>query len=66
MAGSDQPARDGESGMPRNPLVLIIIAIILLTTALLAGCYLYSLPNHCKPLPDNPLDGVIHYECEAP
>ena len=66
MAGSDQPARDGESGMPRNPLTLIIIAIILLTTALLAGCYLYSLLNHCKPLPGNPLDGVIHYGCEAP
>ncbi|AVK38446.1 hypothetical protein [Morganella morganii] len=52
--------------MPRNPLTLIIIAIILLTTALLAGCYLYSLPNHCKPLPGNTLDGVICYECEAP
>ncbi|MGJ7141777.1 hypothetical protein, partial [Morganella morganii] len=59
-------ARNGESGMPRNPLTLIIIAIILLTTALLAGCYLYSLPNHCKPLPGNTLDGVICYECEAP
>ncbi|EMI7476567.1 TPA: hypothetical protein ACI4BU_000473 [Morganella morganii] len=52
--------------MPRNPLTLIIIAIILLTTALLAGCYLYSLESNCKPLPGNPLDGVIHYECEAP
>ncbi|HEI8684569.1 TPA: hypothetical protein SLG35_002965 [Morganella morganii] len=52
--------------MPRNPLTRIIITIILLTTALLAGCYLYSLPNHCKPLPGNPLDGVTHYECEAP
>ncbi|EMF8482337.1 hypothetical protein ABM000_16895 [Morganella morganii] len=52
--------------MPRNPLTLIIIAIILLTTALLAGCYLYSLEAHCKPLPGNPLDGVIHYECIAP
>ena len=52
--------------MPRNPLTLIIITIILLTTALLSGCYLYSLANHCKPLPGNPLDGVIHYECEAP
>ena len=52
--------------MPRNPLTLIIIAIILLTTALLAGCYLYSLPNYCKPLPGNPLDGVFRYECEAP
>ncbi|MGJ7167353.1 hypothetical protein ABMZ84_17225 [Morganella morganii] len=51
--------------MPRNPLTLIIIAIILLATALLAGCYLYSLSNHCKPLPNNPLDGVTHYECEA-
>ncbi|HDT0713412.1 MULTISPECIES: hypothetical protein [Morganella] len=51
--------------MPRNPLTLIIIAIILLTTVLLSICYLYSLPNHCKPLPDNPLDGVIHYECEV-
>lgn len=64
MAGSDQPARDGESGMPRNPLTLIIIAIILLTVSLLAGCYLYSLQNHCKPVPVSPLDGVIHYECE--
>ncbi|WP_405470264.1 hypothetical protein ACGTI2_05215 [Morganella morganii] len=52
--------------MPRKPLTLIIIAIILLTTALLAGCYLYSLPHHCSPLLGNPLDGVIHYECEAP
>ncbi|MER5014359.1 hypothetical protein [Morganella morganii] len=52
--------------MPRNPLTLIIIAIILLTTALLTGCYLYSLESHCKPLPGNQLDGVIHYECEAP
>ncbi|MDT5425409.1 hypothetical protein, partial [Morganella morganii] len=60
------PARNGESGMPRNPLVLIIIAIILLTACLLAGCYLYSLDTHCKPLPGNPLDGVICYECEAP
>ena len=38
----------------------------LLTACLLAGCYLYSLETHCKPLPGNPLDGVIHYECEAP
>lgn len=52
--------------MPRNPLMLIIVAVILLTACLLAGCYLYSLPNHCNPLPDNPLDGVIHYGCEAP
>lgn len=52
--------------MSRNPLTLIIIAIILLTVSLLAGCYLYSLETHCKPLPGNPLDGVIHYECEAP
>ncbi len=66
MAGSDQPARDGESDMPRNPLTLIIIAIILLTVSLLAGCYLYSLETHCKPLSGNLLDGVIHYECEAP
>lgn len=51
--------------MPRNPLTLIIIAIILLTVSLLAGCYLCSLPNHCKPLLNNPLDGVTHYECEA-
>ncbi|EPU3936540.1 hypothetical protein ACVWYD_003124 [Morganella morganii] len=51
--------------MPRNPLTLIIIAIILLTTVLLSVCYLYSLPNHCKPLPDNPLAGVIHYKYEA-
>ncbi len=52
--------------MPRNPLTLIIIAIILLTVSLLAGCYLYSLPNHCKQLPGNSLDGVIHYECDNP
>ncbi|MEM7935109.1 hypothetical protein AB7W15_09640 [Morganella morganii] len=51
--------------MPRNPLTLIIIAIILLTVSLLTGCYLYSLETHCKPLPGNPLGGVIHYECEA-
>ncbi|MEY0255912.1 hypothetical protein AB7X32_19280 [Morganella morganii] len=49
--------------MPRNPLTPIIIAIILLTACLLAGCYLYSLESHCKPLSGNPLDGVIHYEC---
>ncbi|EPF5871062.1 hypothetical protein AB7W15_20370 [Morganella morganii] len=52
--------------MSRNPLTLIIIAIILLTTALLSVCYLYSLPNHCKPMPGNSLDGMIHCECEAP
>lgn len=52
--------------MPRKPLTLIIAAVILLTVCLLAGCYLYSLPNHCSPLLGNPLDGVIHYECEAP
>ena len=52
--------------MSRNPIMLIIIAIILLTACLLAGCYLYSLPNHCKSLVGNLLDGVIHYECEAP
>ncbi len=52
--------------MPRNPLTLIIIAIILLTVSLLAGCYLYSLPNHCKPLSGNPLSGVVHYECNSP
>lgn len=51
--------------MSRHPLTLIIAAVILLTVFLLAGCYLYSLPNHCKPLLGNPLDGVIHYECEA-
>ncbi|ELI9033876.1 MULTISPECIES: hypothetical protein [Enterobacterales] len=49
--------------MPRNPLTLIITTIILLTACLLAGCYLYSLESHCKPLPGNPLDGVTHYEC---
>ncbi len=52
--------------MSRNPLTLIIIAIILLTACLLAGCYLYSLESHCKPQPGNLLDGVINYECEAP
>lgn len=50
--------------MSRNPLTLIIITIILLTISLLTGCYLYSLQNHCKPVPVSPLDGVIHYECE--
>lgn len=45
--------------------MLIIIAVFLLTACLLAGCYLFSFPNNCKPLPGNPLDGVIHYECEA-
>ncbi|HBL6967355.1 TPA: hypothetical protein LSH94_003613 [Morganella morganii] len=52
--------------MPRNPLMLIITTVILLTACLLAGCYLYSLESHCKPLPGNQLDGVIHYECESP
>ena len=46
--------------------MLIITAVIILTASLLTGCYLYSLPNYCKPLPGNPLDGVIHYECESP
>ncbi len=46
--------------------MLIIAAVILLTVFLLAGCYLYSLESHCKQVPDNPLDGVIHYGCEAP
>ncbi|HCD1132161.1 TPA: hypothetical protein JD648_RS05110 [Morganella morganii] len=50
--------------MSRNPLTLIIAAVILLTACLLVGCYLYSLETHCKPLPGNPLDGVTHYECE--
>ena len=52
--------------MSRNPLTLIIIAIILLTACLLSGCYLYSLPNYCQPLPGHPQAVVIHYECEAP
>ena len=52
--------------MSRNPLALIIAAVILLTACLLAGCYLYSLESHCKPQPGNQLDGVIHYVCEAP
>ncbi|UFH69703.1 hypothetical protein [Morganella morganii] len=52
--------------MSRHPVMLIITTVILLTACLLAGCYLYSLESHCKPLPGNPLDGVIHYECEAP
>lgn len=50
--------------MQRNPLTLIIMATLLVTVCLLAGCYLYSLPDYCKPLPGNPLDGVIHYQCE--
>ncbi|MEM8447733.1 hypothetical protein Q4R84_11025 [Morganella morganii] len=52
--------------MSRPPVMLTITTVILLTASLLAGCYLYSLPNHCNPLPGNPLNGVIHYECEAP
>ncbi|WP_202906072.1 hypothetical protein [Morganella psychrotolerans] len=51
--------------MSRNPVVLTITAVIILTACLLAGCYLYSLPNYCQPLPGNPLDGVVHYECET-
>ncbi len=43
--------------------MLIITTVILLTACLLAGCYMYSLETHCKPLPGNPLDGVTHYEC---
>lgn len=50
--------------MSRNPVALIILAIILLTASLLAGCYLYSLPNYCKPLAGDPQAVVIHYECE--
>lgn len=50
--------------MPRNSVALIILAIILLTVSLLAGCYLYSLPNYCKPLVGDLQDGVIHYQCE--
>lgn len=52
--------------MPWNPIALIILAIILLTASLLAGCYLYSLPNYCKPLSEHLQAVVIHYECEAP
>ncbi|WP_202906402.1 hypothetical protein [Morganella psychrotolerans] len=52
--------------MPWNPIALIILAIILLTASLLVGCYLYSLPNYCKPLPGHPQAEVVHYECEAP
>ncbi|HHN8349313.1 hypothetical protein ACNYC7_10075 [Morganella morganii] len=52
--------------MSRIPVMPIIATVILLSSCLLAGCYLYSLENHCKPLPSNLLDGVIHYECEAP
>ena len=66
MAGSDQPARNGESNMSRHPVILIIAAVILLTACLLTGCYLYSLESHCKPLLGNLLDGVTHYECETP
>ncbi|HEG4393481.1 TPA: hypothetical protein SD378_002107 [Morganella morganii] len=51
--------------MPRHPVILIIAAVILLTACLLAGCYLYSLPTFCHPLPGNALDGVVHYECEV-
>ncbi len=46
--------------------MLIITTVILLTACLLAGCYMYSLESHCQPLPGNQLDGVTHYECEAP
>lgn len=49
----------------KNPLITVIAVLVAAATGV-AACYLYSLPNHCKPLPGNPLDGVIHYECEAP
>ncbi|EKK5571142.1 hypothetical protein [Morganella morganii] len=51
--------------MSCNLVVLIIAAIILLTTCLLAGCYLYSLPDYCRPLPGHPQAEVIHYQCET-
>lgn len=50
--------------MSRHPVMLIIAAVILLMACLLTGSYLYLLETHCKPLPSNPLGGVIHYECE--
>ncbi|MBT0461617.1 hypothetical protein [Morganella morganii] len=48
--------------------MLIIIAIILLTACLLAGCYLYSLDTHCKPLPGNETNvsiGELKVETQA-
>lgn len=49
----------------KNPFVAII-TILMAAVVSAAACYLYSLETHCKSLPGNPLDGVIHYECEAP
>lgn len=46
--------------------MLTVLAVsVFIALISVAGLYLYSLTNHCKPLPGNPLDGVIHYECEA-
>lgn len=50
--------------MSCNPVVLIIAAILILTACLLAGCYLYSLPDYCQPLPGHPQAAVIHYQCK--
>ncbi|EPS6873053.1 TPA: hypothetical protein RG693_001491 [Morganella morganii] len=52
--------------MSCNPVVLIIAAILILIVCLLAGCYLYSLPDYCQPLPGHPRAAVIHYQCENP
>ncbi|EPL1174222.1 hypothetical protein K7419_001306 [Morganella morganii] len=52
--------------MSCNPVVLIIAVILILTACLLAGCYLYSLPDYCQPLPGHPRAAVIHYQCENP
>ncbi len=52
--------------MSCNPVVLIIAAILILIACLLAGCYLYSLPDYCQPLPRHPRAAVIHYQCENP
>lgn len=46
--------------------MLTVLAVsVFIALISVAGLYLYLLTNHCKPQPGNPLDGVIHYECEA-
>ncbi|HEI8570531.1 TPA: hypothetical protein SLE56_000842 [Morganella morganii] len=46
--------------------MLTVLAVsVFIALISVAGLYLYSLTNHCKPQLGNPLDGVIHYECES-
>ena len=51
---------------PMKEMLTVLAVSVFIALISVAGLYLYSLTNHCKPLPGNPLDGVIHYECEAP